>query len=157
QLIASLPEPNARLYEETFGAAAQALLDADEPDRQQARRQVVRRFFYTTAGADAAWKLAAAQMDRGALLAAGRLLERLQNSHPRARQFEPQLSLRLILCYWRSGETERAADVLLRAAQADPDLKLFDHPLGPLASTEQARGWLAQHLGQVRPGDAVGL
>src|SRR5690606_33273188 len=100
QLIASLPEPNARLYEETFGAAAQALLDADEPDRQQARRQVVRRFFYTTAGADAAWKLAAAQMDRGALLAAGRLLERLQNSHPRARQFEPQLSLRLILCYW---------------------------------------------------------
>src|SRR5690606_23974586 len=56
QLIATLPEPNARLYEETFGAAAQALLDADEPDRQQARRQVVRRFFYTTAGADAAWK-----------------------------------------------------------------------------------------------------
>src|SRR5690606_33886413 len=94
---------------------------------------------------------------RGALLAAGRLLERLQNSHPRARQFEPQLSLRLILCYWRSGETERAADVLLRAAQPDPDLKLFDHPLGPLASTEQARGWLAQHLGQVRPGDAAGL
>jgi outer membrane protein assembly factor BamB len=156
ELIATLPEPTARLYEEGFGPSARALLDSDELDPQRTQREIVRRYFYTAAGAEAAWQLAASQMDRGNLLGAARLLERLHSRHPRADRFEPKLSLRQVVCYWRSGEADLAAEVLVRAAQGDPDLELLNQPLAPMASTGQARQWLAQHLGEVHPAETTG-
>jgi outer membrane protein assembly factor BamB/tetratricopeptide (TPR) repeat protein len=156
ELIATLPEPISRQYEESFGPSAQSLLDSTEVDPRRAQRQVVRRYFYTAAGAEAAWRLAASEMDRGNLLGAARLLERLHSRHPRAERFEPQLSLRLIVCYWRSGDEDRAAEVLVRAARRDPDLTLLGQPLGQFASPAPALEWLAQHLGEARPAEAAG-
>src|SRR5690606_20744877 len=122
----------------------------------EAQRHVVRRYFATSAGAEAAWRMAASEMDRGNLLGAARLLERLRTRHRRAERFEPQLSLRLIICNWRSGEADRAAELLRRTSENDPDLTLQGQPLGQVASKAQAREWLAQHLGEVGPADAHG-
>ena len=138
-----------------YGGEAASLLASAVDGSPHPRRDVVRRFFDTQAGADAAYQVAATEMDNGHLLTAARLLDRLRTRHHAASRYEPELSLRCILCYWRSGETSRAAEVMQSAASAQQGLRIAGEPVPELTSPQAAMAWLTERLGAPTLGTRV--
>jgi len=136
-----------RLYEEMFDPAANAILAGDGHSTTESQREVIRRYFHTSTGADVAFQLAAAQMDRGDLLAAGRLFDRIRTHHRRAGAFEPELSQRCITSLWKGGAGPTAARLLLDASKSQQEFQLAGLDVPDLNSEQSALDWLTSNLG----------
>ena len=150
RILSSLPESTQQLYRESFGGEAAALLQsADQEGMRAVYQTVVRRFFHTKSGAEAAFRLAAEEMDHGRLFSAARLFDRLRSEHAAAGRYEPNLTVRCVLSHWRAGAETRAADVLAEAMSATPipDLTIAEQRVPPVGSPQEARRWLTDHLG----------
>ena len=95
QLIGELPPEGHEAYELLHGgdSAAAARGGARRPAIRTASPHVVRQFFHTAAGYEAALVLAQMEADQGHHLAAAELYRELIDTPHAAAQFEPQLSV----------------------------------------------------------------
>ncbi|MEX2141514.1 MAG: PQQ-binding-like beta-propeller repeat protein [Pirellulales bacterium] len=148
RLIGSLPAEAIAQYDLQFGATARHLLDKAvvEADTDGVAA-VVRRYFNTQAGFEAAWLLGRQHLDHSQTLAAALTFQMLYDS-PRARErFEPALSLTLATCWLRAGVTARAEMLLsdLRKHGSRPRIAEKDVPL--FADDANALEWLIANTG----------
>ncbi|HEX6963347.1 MAG TPA: hypothetical protein VF175_15880, partial [Lacipirellula sp.] len=113
QLIGDLPPEGRQAYEAAFSAAAARMLDeAIEAGDAAAMQAVARRYFYTSAGYDAAFLLAMDEADAGNHLSAALNYQQLLESPEAAAKFEPHLSLRAAASWLAAGEEARAREIL---------------------------------------------
>ena len=121
-----LPGEGLQAYERRYGPEAATLLDeARRAGDDETLNEVIRRYAMTDAGAVAVELLAARLWDSGALLAAGRLFDRLLD-HPSIDDLERATVLvRSAVCWWGCGNTSRARDRLAawsRLAEASSEV-----------------------------------
>lgn len=109
RILAELPPAGRRAYEIQFGIGAQAELEtALKAGDWEAIEQIARRFFHTTAGEEATYRLAMREIDRGKPLFGALRLDRLLQAG--AERFEPQLTMRLLRSARRAELSELAAE-----------------------------------------------
>lgn len=113
RLIADLPDDGAKAYRLQQAARAEKrLAQALAAGDYDAVSDVVRQYFHTPAGYEAALVMAQRELDRGHPWSAARIYQQLLDA-PRARaEFGQQLSLLAAASYAAAGEHERAADIL---------------------------------------------
>ncbi len=116
-LLAQLPPQGREAYRLQFGAAARmALGQAMVEGGADALAAVAERYFFTEAGAEAAFLLADNLLDRGQAFRAALYYQRLRTLSPDADRFEPALSLRLTAAYLQAGLSEAAESAARRLA-----------------------------------------
>jgi outer membrane protein assembly factor BamB len=151
RLIGGLPPAGQEAYELLHGAAARRQFDAalKSGDRNGVAA-VVRQFFHTKAGYEAALVLAQMEADQGHRLAAGQIYRELLDSPRAAQQFEPQLSLLAALNQLAAGEREAAADVMRSLIERHPNVQLSiagKTELAPGVGADQV-AWLLEFVGE---------
>lgn len=146
--IGALPPAGLAAYEGQWGPKARQMLQEGEDDVNNLTR-VVRHFFHTSAGYEAANRLAADHLDHGRPLAAALCLERLAQTPAARERFEPMLSLKTAYCWERAGMRGAAMQTLRDLQRRQPGGKITiagrDVPL--FENEEQALGWLAEVVG----------
>ncbi len=122
---------------------ARALLARQGADREAALAEIVRRYFLTTVGDDAAFELACRLLERGDFTSADQLLERLA-MFPDSNVPADEISLRRAVAKSRLGRSETATRLVdslgphLAHVQAVLRADISNRPAGPLpaAATE---------------------
>lgn len=123
RLILSMPDAGRARVEQFSGALARGRLDKALAESDvEAIREISQSYFFTKAGAEATWRIAAIALDSGHAFDAMLQLERLVVASPYAGRFEPQLSLRRALCLARLGRIEQAARVVEELRVTHPDI-----------------------------------
>ena len=111
--IASLPKEGKEGYR--LKADAEAKLVMERPsgsDGESALAEVVRRYFISSHGDDAAFELACLKLDRYEFLPAIRLLDKIINDYPTPSIDKDQVLLRLAALNARVGDTARAIKII---------------------------------------------
>ena len=163
QMIGELPPEGRKAYELLHSATARRRLEAAlSAGDQDGVAAVVRQFFHTPAGYEAALVLAQMEADHGHHLAAAELYRELIATPAAAAQFEPQLSALAAANHLAAGQPEQTAATLrslverspaatlelggrtgVRAsAQADPVAWLSDLIGKPLRAARDEFNWL---------------
>ena len=129
------------------GAARGLLLTATGDKQLPVLREVVRRFFMSSVGDDAAYRLAAVLMDRAEFIEARRLLNKVL-THPDRPANSSALLLRLAIVNARVGDVqgaEAARKELIAAGEADERLLLIDREImmaqAANRDSQPAEGW----------------
>lgn len=160
RLIGEMPAEGKESYELQYGAQARKMLaEAIAAGDVDKLAGVSRQFFHTQAGYEAAYLLGASEMDHGRPLAAALCLRRLQETPRAAAPFEPTLSLRIAVCWLRSGMPEQATETLTKLKRDYPDaeFKIGGKSRKLFAADAQALAWLADAVGEAaRPQTGAG-
>lgn len=106
--LGSLPPEGLETYQLLFGPEARRRLEraVADGDRQELAK-VSQDYFYTDAGAEAAYLLGASYWQAGQFFSAAACWQRLVESGDRVKQFEPALSIQLAACWLATGESQR--------------------------------------------------
>ncbi len=152
--IAALPPEGRRLYELEYGHTARSILDEGIRQRDLQRMQEVSaRYFHTDAGYEATYLSGTLLLDNSQPMAAAIALGRLSKQSNVRGRWEPALTLKSAIGWYRSGRTNRASALL-------KDLKQFAGNNGlmiggrrvPLYEEErEALPWLALVAGAITP------
>ena len=142
-LLAKADPATQQIYEQQYGPMARDLLTQAVAKRDaKTAQEVMRRFMHTTAGAEAAYWLGAYHLDRADYASALQCLSRFRRS-PAAKRFEPQLTLRVGLCLYRTGRPEKAqALVREAAAMSKGPVQIGGQTLTPGGAETQVALWL---------------
>ena len=117
--IAKLPPEALETYRVSADGEAQAVLAAASPGAEEdALAIVVRRFFLSSHGDDAAYTLACIALDRHDFVGASHLLNRILQRHPDPSIPPAELLLRLAVASARMNDRPTAEASLARIAQA---------------------------------------
>ncbi len=157
RMLGTLPPRGRELFELQFGADARALLDsAVQGADVNELNEVVRRYFHTTAGYEAALLLGRLHLDHGRPLAAALCLQRVANVPNVAARFEPELSLLLAACWQLARQSTQAQSTLAGLPGRLPhgQVRLGDAELRELPRTQDAVAWLTEHFRTISPDDA---
>jgi outer membrane protein assembly factor BamB len=115
--LSKLPPEALRTYRIAADGEAQAVLAAAGPaGEEEALATVVRRFFLSAYGDDAAYKLACLALDRHDFVGASRLLSRILDHHPDPSMSRGDLLLRLSVSSAMMGDKSTAEASLTRLA-----------------------------------------
>jgi outer membrane protein assembly factor BamB len=118
--IARLPKRGLKVYRLQKDGDAQAVLAAGVGERrEEALSNVVRKYFLSSIGDDAAFELACRSMDRGEFIAAGRLLQKILDGYPDPSVSRGEILLRLAVAHSRLGD-RRSAEAALAELRKDP-------------------------------------
>ncbi len=150
QLIGALPPEGHELYELLHGASARRELDTALTSRDPSRvAAVLRKFFHTWAGYEAALVLAQMEADQGHYLAAAQLYRQLIDTPRAALRFEPQLSMRAALAYSAASRPDLAIATLRSIRQKYPtaSLEFPGFPKPAPQSEEELVAWLTKSAG----------
>jgi len=159
-LLGSLGNEALDAYKLRFESPARAALQkAVATSNIEALAEVAARFFYTDAGAEATYLLAADHLNRGHPLHAALFLRRLeQRPDDDADRFQPALSVKLAACWSRAGRPRAAEEVLLRLQARFPDATVLvageERPM--FTRPEDALGWLESLVGPVHKPEEEG-
>ncbi len=163
-LLAQLPPQGRDAYRLQFGAAARmALSQAMIEGGIEALAAVAERYFFTEAGAEAAFLLADSLLDRGQAFRAALYYQRLRTLSPDADRFEPALSLRLTAAYLQAGLADAAETAARRlanrreaggAAEGKPWI-IAGEPHEQFARAGETLRWLDETSGERLSRDAV--
>lgn len=151
-LIAGLPKAGREMYQLLHEANARRQLEAaiDSGNRDELAR-VVRRYFLTAPGYEAAIVLAQLEFDRGHPLTAAHLYDELLSDSTAAAAFEPQLSLLAAVSWTAANQPQRAAAALRSLAENYPNTELElagkKVSLPRTASEEALITWLHDSIG----------
>ncbi|MCI0333017.1 MAG: PQQ-binding-like beta-propeller repeat protein [Planctomycetes bacterium] len=150
QLIGELPPEGRDAYELLHGTTARKQLEAAlQSGSRDGISQVVRQYFHTTAGYEAALVLAQLEADQGHRLAAAQLYQELIDSPRAAAQFEPQLSVLAALNHLAAGNRDAAADTMRSLIERQPSAEITfagKKALVPSADADLV-AWLSQFVG----------
>jgi PQQ-like domain len=147
--IGQLPPAVRESYETEYGQTARrSFEDATARGDRAGLEEVVRRFFHTQAGYEAAYQLANRLLDDSQLLAAEGHFERLRVS-PGGRRFEPMLSLKEAYCCQQSGMSEKASRILaeLKSAGDGTSVKIAGRSIAIPEGDSKDLPWLASVIG----------
>lgn len=137
QTIAKLPPHGLRIYRLTADGEAQAILASGEGERlEEALAQVTQRYFLSSHGDDAAFKLACLRMDRYDFVGASRLLTKVLEEYPDPTVSREEILLRLAVASARVGDRETAHRTL---ADLREDRRLVSTRLVSLVEEDMAR------------------
>jgi len=161
QLLGSLGDEAYDAYKLRFESPARSALEkAIAANNTAALTEVMARFFYTDAGAEATYLLAADHLNRGHPLHAALFLQRLeQRPDGAAGRFQPTLSVMLAACWSGAGKPRAAEEALLRMQARFPDATVLIAGEQRVMFTrpEDALGWLESLVGPSRkPEDEQG-
>ncbi len=110
--IEKLPRAVLQAYETQSGPQATFLLKTHEEEQDlEALAEASRLYLHTRSGAQAAYRLASHQLNRGRYLACLSQLERLANVTRFAENFEPALTLQRAACLIRLDRVEEAREL----------------------------------------------
>jgi outer membrane protein assembly factor BamB len=128
--LSKLPPLALATYRISADGEAQAILSAATPDREEeALSQVVRRFFLSAHGDDAAYRLACLALDRHDFVGASRLLTRILENHPDPSIPRAELYLRLAVASSRMSDRqtmEQSLTALTSATGPRPASEIID-------------------------------
>lgn len=146
--IRTLPRFARQSYNLQYDAQARELLDSiDRGAERNILEEIVRRFFFTETGLDAAVRLANLYFDRGEFFSAGLMFERLLDDGRISRQSIPGILFQTAICWHKSDLLSKTQESLLRLKSMTPgegfvlagrSLKLFEDASDSIA-------WLEQH------------
>ena len=119
--LSALPEEGLKGYRVNADADAKEVLSSyvDE-DREKALAEVVRRYFLSSAGDDAAFELACFKLDRYEFLPAIRLLEKIIDDYPDSNVNRSEVILRIAALNARVGDVKKSLS-LLEELKSDDD------------------------------------
>jgi outer membrane protein assembly factor BamB len=153
QLIGELPPEGYDAYELLHGATARRQLEAAivAGDRD-ALAKVVRQYFHTSAGYEAALVLAEMEADQGHRLAAAELYRELIETPRAAARLEPQLSVGAALNLLLAGQPDDAASVVRAIVKAKPSapLTIAGKETTLPAGSADPIAWLSGFAGQLQ-------
>jgi tetratricopeptide (TPR) repeat protein len=149
-VLSGMPPAAQQAYELRFGAVARQLLDdaLAEGDLEQAL-EVQRRYFGSAAGYEAMYLLGCYALNQGRSLTAIRHFQTLQSSSAAAR-YEPELSLKLAICWQWAGEPTEAQAVLVELQKRIPRARFVvgGRSVELFRRSEDALDWLRNIAGE---------
>jgi outer membrane protein assembly factor BamB len=151
-IIGGLPPEGLEAYRLQFGAIAdkslKASLTSGDPEQLTS---VVRRYFHTTAGYQAALLLARHHLDHGRPLAAALMLQSLCDAVPARQLIGPQMLSLTALSWHRAGHTQRAAELLATVFKEAPQaqLTLAGKTVPSTTKVADLTAWIQQNVGAV--------
>lgn len=153
QLIATLPDAGRRYYSLQYGPTAEQMLQqAEELDDNNLLREIVRRYFFTKAGAEAAYALGGYYFERGDFLAATEIWEMLSTQHELALSKEPHLTFKLAVAWYHLGNMGKCRQALMQFSRL-MDKPVYEFPNGtrvPLfTADENPVEWLSRLTGRL--------
>jgi outer membrane protein assembly factor BamB len=149
-ILSDMPPAAQEAYELQFGAVARQLLDDAVAERDIERIfEVQRRYFGSAAGYEATYLLGFYSLNQGRFLAALRHLQTLHSSRAAAR-YEPELSLKLAVCWQSAGEPARAKEVLVELQKRFPraQFAVGGQSVELFRSSDDALQWLRNIAGE---------
>lgn len=149
RMLGNMPPKGRELFELQFGADARALFDkAIQQGDVNQLNEVLRQYFHTKAGYEAALLLGRLHLDHGRPLAAALCLQRVAQVPSAAAQFEPELSLLLAACWQLAHQPTQAQATLatLPARLPRGQIRLGDAEINELPTAQQAVAWLTEHF-----------
>lgn len=153
QLIGELPPDGYNTYELLNGPTARRQLEAAlKAGDREAIAGVVRQYFHTTAGYEAAFVLAQIEADQGHRLAAAQLFRDLIETPRAAARFEPQLSVAAAVNQLAAGQPEAAAALIHSLVERLPggQVTLRGKSVSLPSPSADPVTWLADLIGQVK-------
>ena len=152
-ILSALPEDALELYRIKADGEARAILaNRGGRSRTEVLSEVVRRFFVSSLGDDAAFELACIRLDRFEFTDASRLLRKCLNDHPDCSIARDELLLRLAVADGRIGDLEAAENALSTVTTSgDPRIAMVrkdftDGNANSLRLASQTSGdWLMKH------------
>mgnify|MGYP003629840984 FL=1 len=150
-VISELPEEGKRFYTLQYGSTAEQLFNRSvEQDDLDLMQEVVRRFFFTKAGADAAYTLGAYYFERGDFWAATQQWEALSERPDLSKSKELILTFKLAVAWSHIGNQGKCRQTLMKLLRLT-DGKTFAFPNGTkvtlFAADENPVEWLSRLLG----------
>ncbi len=140
--LATLPPEALNIYRVRADGSAAALLAAarNPGEREIALGEVVRRFFLSNMGDDAAYELSGIHLDRYEFLPALRLLDKVEKQYPAASVPAAGIILRIAVAHAYSGDLpqalKRLEDLDTRLAADDPLIPVRDAVRAGLSGDE---------------------
>jgi outer membrane protein assembly factor BamB/predicted Zn-dependent protease len=151
QLIGELPPEGYEVYELLHGATARRQLEAGiQSGDREALAKIVRQYFHTTAGYEAALVLAEMEADQGHRLAAAELYRELMEAPRAAARLEPHLSVAAAINLLKAGQPEDAAATIHKVVETNPAAAITiagKSTTLPAASADPI-AWLVGFVGQ---------
>ncbi|MEX2310457.1 MAG: PQQ-binding-like beta-propeller repeat protein [Pirellulales bacterium] len=151
RLIGELPPEGHDAYELLHGATARRQLEAAlQSGDQNGVANVVRQFYHTSAGYEAALVLAQMEADQGHRLAAAQLYQELIDAPRAAVRFEPQLSVMAAINHLAAGKPEAAAATMRSLIERRPstEIVLSGQTTTAPAATADLLAWLTRLVGE---------
>src|SRR4051812_715073 len=160
QRLATLPKLALQTYRVSADGEAQALLAAAGPDKEEeALSQVVRRFFMSSQGDDAAYKLGCLALDRYDFVGASRLLAKVLDEHPDPSISRADLLVRQAIAAGRVGDRDNANKYLAQIDGLDgprPNRTLLSAVAEDIKQTTSATQFVSARMTMPQlPGDAT--
>jgi tetratricopeptide (TPR) repeat protein len=116
QILADLPPAGLAVYRVTADAEAKEILaQANDPNDITSLNRVVRQYFISSLGDDAAYRLGCIYLDQFDFIGARRMFEKIVNQYPDPSIDMHQVRLRIALCQSYLGEIEAANQSLEEA------------------------------------------
>ncbi len=152
QEIAKLPEEGKRFYSLEYGRIAEQLYNrAVEQDNVDLLQEVIRRFFFTKAGADATYYLGAYYLERGDFWGAIQQWNTLIEKHPLAQKKEPHLTFKLAVAWYHIGNQGQCRQALMKLNRISAD-GIYQFPNGKkvalFTNQENPVKWLSNLVGK---------
>ncbi|QEG43639.1 outer membrane protein assembly factor BamB family protein [Roseimaritima ulvae] len=154
-LLGDLPDEGLDIYELNYGPAAKQDLDKATASRDWvALKDIVRRYFHTSAGYQAAYLWGYHELQTGRPLAASMLFKRLAGQRRAAKQMGGQLDLALALSLKLAEREESQVQAALRsvegpAPQRAERYRLSDSEI-PAAGEGEELDWLKEHFAELK-------
>lgn len=152
-LLRSLPAAGQEAYEREFGPAARQMLErSQEQGNVKILQEVARRYLHTEAGNEAAYRLSSYYLDRSEPTTAA-LYARTIRGTRNARKYEPMLSLKEAIAWYRAGDEKQAAQLLtsIREVNRGRKITIGGRDVPVFENGDEASSWLKTHLGPVPP------
>lgn len=141
RMIVNLPPEALRTYRLQADGQAELIIGKAGPaEEENALAEVVRRYFLSSAGDDAAYKLACVALDRHDFVGASRLLTKIIEQYPDPSMPKSEVLLRLGVASARMGDGPAAKKWLMKSASATgerPRSEVFDMVIADAAQATQ--------------------
>ena len=155
-ILANLPPEGLKAYRVLADAEAKEILaQASGPDDVDALNQVVRSYFISSFGDEAAYSLGCVYLDQYDFIGARRLFEKILNQHPDPSIPQDQLHSRIALCQAFLGDSKLATQSLQQAADLNSNseqVEQIQRSLDQLGTAQPDRSYLTSWVNPL--GDA---
>ena len=137
EMLAKWPKEGLDTYMNRYGAIASSMLEKAGQGDQETLSRIMKLYFVTEAGKQAALRLAELHLENGNFPEAARIADRLLEWHPLVQVERPRILFRSALAYHLAGDAAKAKQRAgqLASKQPDNDGGLFGKGVVPAEAT----------------------